>query len=88
MIDIKKYTNNKEKIELIQEIYDYLLSGTYLLLKCGACYLHVDPYGVESVTVDDGEKELDFKTIDTFFLQFIIDGKPLIERIDELEYDI
>ena len=87
-IDFRKYTNDEDKIALLEEIRDYLVNWqTYLYIKCGNHHIHVDPYGFESVTVDDGEREIKFKTVDDFFLNFIIDGKPLIERIDELEYD-
>lgn len=88
-IDFRKYIKNQKQLELIEEIYNYLSEDLLsLTLKCGDYSFHVDPYGFGSATVWINEEQIaDFATIDDFFLKFIIGGKPLIERIDELEYD-
>ena len=89
MINFRKYTSDTNRIELLEEIYNYLNEDLIgLTLKCGDYSFHVDPYGFGSATIWINEEQIaDFATIDEFFLKFIIDGTPLIEQIDKLEYD-
>lgn len=87
-IDLKKYTNNPEKIDFLGEIKDYLEGGVWLSFKCGEYSFHADPVGFHGVIIYVNNEEIaSFDTIEDFFLKFMIDGKPFIERIEEIDYD-
>lgn len=86
-IDFKKYTNNPEAIEFLEVIQDYFADGIWLSFKCGDYRFHVDPGYDGAIVSVNGEEIASFDTIEDFFLKFMIDGKPFIERIEEIDYD-
>ena len=87
-INFRKYTNNENQVKKLEEIYNELTNTLHISLKCGAYSFHVDPYGFNSVTVWVNDEMVgDFKTVDDFFLTYLIGGKPLVECVDELDYD-
>ncbi len=87
-IDFKKYTNNQGKLDFLESTKDYLEGGIWLSFKCGEYRFHADPFGFHSVKIYvEGEEIASFDTIEDFFLKFMIDGKPFIERIEEIDYD-
>ena len=62
-------------------------SQSEVFLKCNDFCFLLEPHGDE-VEVFSNEETLGvYKTIDDFLLNFLIDGKPFIEKISEIEYD-
>ena len=87
-IDFTKYTKNKNDLEFLGELYDcFAVYQDPHILKCGNYSFQVDPGAGGATVWRYGKKIANFKTIDDLFLTFMIDGKPLIECISELEYD-
>ena len=88
MIDLKKYNLDEDTLRFLEEIR-LALSEDYqneveLLYK--GKYFSLEPINGK-VAVFGFDKKLEFDTIDELFLSFMIDGKPFIEQIADIEYE-
>ena len=88
MIDIKRFNLSKNDIEFLTNLKTQLsVSQIPVELKCGKNSFLVEPGNGGVEVWQFGGVIESFKTVDDFFLNFLIDGKPFIERISEIEYD-
>lgn len=88
MIDLKKYNFEEDDLHFLQEIRR-ALSKDYqneveLLYK--GKYFSLEPINGKVVVFGFGEN-LVFDSVDDLFLSFMIDGKPFIEQLDNIEYE-
>ena len=89
MIDLKKYVKDGKKIEFLETIREdlSLTSQSEVFLKHKNFCFMLEPHGEEIEVLSDDKSLGLYKNIDDLLLNFLIDGKPFIERISEIEYD-
>ena len=89
MIDLKNVLNNEKQIEFLETIIEDLSlnsqSEVFLKYK-DFCFL-LEPHGEKVEIFSNGQTLGVYKNVNDLFLNFLIDEKPFIERIAELEYD-
>ena len=87
MIDYDKYCLDEDDIDFLEELKEiFEEEESEQALVCGNDTFLVAPTedGVEIWV--DGEMVAKYSSVDEMFLNFQIDGKPLIERITEIDY--
>ena len=82
MIDLSKYIQDVEDIEFVEYIFTCLEEHYSIDLTYKNNIIHID-YGNPEIYVD-GNK---FDDYDEFLLEFILDGKPFISCISEVDFD-
>ena len=88
MLDFKKYVNDEDDLEFIQDLYEELaISQSPVCLSCRGYRFQIDPCGGGAEIWHLGQMVGFFKTIDDLFLHFQIDGKPFIEQVSDIYYE-
>ena len=88
MIDFIKYNLTENEMLFLEDLrIDLEDSQMPVALKCGNYSFLIEPGNGGAEVWRLGVMIEEFKSIDDLFLNFLIDGKPFIERIAELEYD-
>ncbi len=89
MIDYKKYFLTEDDISLLEDVkYTVFEEQLQLSLSCGDYSFLLEPVGFSGVQVwRNNEKIAEYSTFDELLLNFKIDGKPFIERVQDIEYE-
>ena len=88
MLDLSKYNLTESEMLFLEDLrIDLEDSQMPVVLKCGNYSFLIEPGNGGAEVWRFGALIEEFKSIDDLFLNFLIDGKPFIERIAELEYD-
>ena len=88
MIDFSKYNLTEREILFLEDLrIDLEASQIPVTLKCDNYSFLIEPGNSGAEVWRFGARIGEFKSINDLFLNFLIDGKPFIERIAELEYD-
>lgn len=88
MIDLTKYVKNQEDLKFLEDIRTELEDlHSSVNLICGGFGFQLDPFcdGVE--VWHKGQKLGKYKSVDDLFFNFLLDGKPFIEKVSELDYE-
>ena len=88
MNNYSKFLKTEYEISLYKDIC-LALSDEYLNeihLFYNKKLISIEPVNSNIVVIYEGNKRI-YKNIDEVFLRFMLDGKPFIERISEVEYE-
>ena len=80
---------NKEDLQFLLDIKTSLDTDSQceVFLKYKDIYILLEPHGPNIVVYVNGKEIAKYLTFDEMIYQFILDGKPFIERISEIEYE-
>ena len=89
MIDYSKYNISEDDLEFLENIKEALGENcrNEVFLRYKDFLFMFEPYG-DDVGVFSGDKSLGkYKNIEDLFLNFMVDGKPFIERVEDIYYE-
>ena len=88
-MDFTKYTTDKDELEFLGNIHIAvgIDSQSEVFLKYKDFPFFLEPHGRKIEVYSRGECLGIYQDIDDLFLNFMIDGKPFIERIADIDYD-
>ena len=86
MIDLTKYNLDDDDIEFVKDIKEDIKNQNEITLEYNGKSFVLEPRGKAIQVYAYGEILGDYKNFDDLLLNHKIDGKPLIELIQELEY--
>ena len=87
LVDFLSYIKNETDRQFFIELYEDLkVSQIPLNLEYSNYGFQIDPGGNGAEVWHLGEMVGKFETMEDLFFNFKLDGKPLIERLSEIEY--
>ncbi|MBQ8289958.1 MAG: hypothetical protein IJY01_03715 [Clostridia bacterium] len=88
MIDFEKYNVSEEDREFIQDMRDAVApdSQTPMNLQCGDYGFHVDIANMELEIWHNSVMVAKYKSVDDMLINFKVNGIPLIEQIEKLDW--
>ena len=89
MKQIYNSIKNKEDLDFLLEIKGALdiHSQREVFLKYENTFIMLEPHGEEIVVKINGLEVSSFSNFEKMLTEFILDGKPFIERISEIDYE-
>ena len=87
MIDLSKYIEDVEDLNFLESIIEILSGQSDVMLKYGDFSFKLEAYGEKVEVWSFGEKMAAFDNVDSFLEGFLLDGKPFIECISEVDFD-
>lgn len=88
MIDFSIYISNKDDLAFIEDLRIVLVESQMPVnLKCKDFRFQIEPGGGGAEIWSFGKKITEYNDVDTMFLNFLINGKPFIEQIADIDYD-
>ncbi len=88
MLDLTKYNLDEDDTVFITNIWDWCINGqNEIILEYDGNSFMLEPSGqTVSVIVSGGKITGEYQNFDDLLQNHIIDGKPLIELIPEIEF--
>ena len=88
MLDFKKHTKDEGDLIFLNDLRIALeKSQVSVALTCNGYSFQIDPCGGGAEIWHFGTRIEKYDSIEDVFLKFMIDGKPFIERIADIDYD-
>ncbi len=89
MKQIYNSIKNKEDLDFLLEIKGTLDidSQREVFLQYKDTYIMLEPHGEEIAVKINGSIAGNFSNFEKMLTEFILDGKPFIERISEIDYE-
>ncbi len=88
MIDFKKYSLDENNVEFLKDLYACVECQNEIDLRYKENFVFTFCPSGSSVFIYDDKPDnpQQFDNLDEMLLNFMIDGKPFIEQIDEIDY--
>ena len=86
MIDLQQYGLDKDDLDFLRMIREDFENQNEVDLKYKEYSFCIEPSGTELSVVDRNGRLGTYQGFDDLFLRFILDGRPLIERVKDLEF--
>ena len=77
---------NEEDLAFLEDIKNCAKSQIDFRLSYNSCSFLIEPIGEEIEVWQFGNKLGSYKTLDCFLNEFLLDGKPFIERIANVDF--
>ena len=87
MIDFNKYNLDDESIKLLNQIEDCCINGqSEIVLEYKGKSFVLEPHGKSVIVYAYGEILGNYENFDELLLKHKINGMPLIELVNDIEY--
>ena len=84
MVVFEKYAKSKEDLDFLNLLHGAVETRTELHLQYKNYACLFEPQGENIDIWHEGERVAQYESLDDLLLHFMLDGKPFIERLDDL----